>query len=83
MTRVDWDILESKVRDRVSRYLDGDWSLRTLYGWLVANCYDCHKSDSGSLKSLVYGLRTVLAEHTSGRRTEESLKQGFSDLLKS
>ncbi len=62
-------------------YLLDEISLAELEEWLVSESWDVHKHRDQGVQDLVYGIELLLAEHSSGHRTEEELREEFRKLL--
>jgi hypothetical protein len=72
---------ESSIRLRLLRYLDGTDSLRMFRQWFVPSTWNVEEWASPRLQELVYSIKLLLAEYTSGHRSEEDLRARLSDLL--
>ena len=71
--------LTAIIRDQVLTYLAGDSTLAEFEEWLVENTWDAHLSDLPAA-DLAYTLKHLLAEYTSGHRSEVDLRLAFVPL---
>jgi hypothetical protein len=74
---------EAKVREKLARYLSKKLSLRKFRAWFVPAAWGVDDSAPQSLRSLVYGIKLRLAEHSSGHWTESDLRDKLASLLSS
>jgi len=69
------------IRERLISYLLGEISLAELEEWVVSETWNVHQTGDQSTQDLVFSVELLLAEHSSGHRTEEELREEFRKLL--
>ena len=71
------------IRKRLSDYLTGKKSLKAFHTWFVPATWDAAESASDEMRELIYEIALLLAEYTSGHRTETSLRDKLTLLATS
>lgn len=61
-----------EIREHVTSYLAGEFSLRELEEWLVPATWDVDDEDATA--ALAYDVQLALAEHARGHWTEPELR---------
>lgn len=72
--------LAEDIRARVLAYLAGDTTLRDFEDWLTEETWDVHSHDPEAA-DVAYAVKRLIAEHTSGYRTEDDLKRSLVPLV--
>lgn len=67
-------IAESKIREKLGRYLRGDLSLDGLEDWLAQSSWNMHKDSNEAAQKLASAIELRLAEHSSGHLKEPALR---------
>ncbi len=66
--------LDLEIRERLSRYLNGDLSLSEFQEWFVPVAWEAQGSANDITGDLLNEIELDLAEFTSGHRSEEELR---------
>jgi hypothetical protein len=74
------DLNEGLVKNKLRKYLNGQWTLREFTKWFVPATWDLEDSTPTRLRNLVYGADLLLAEYTGGHLTEDALRSLLTDL---
>src|SRR5207244_10142215 len=75
------NLTERLVRNKLAKYLANELSLRAFTKWFVPASWDMAPEAPPQLKTLVYEIDPLLAEYTSGYRTEDELREQFRPIL--
>jgi hypothetical protein len=69
------------IVDELTYYLLGGQSFFDFWMWLCRESVDIHKWGSPELCDLVYEIKLLVAEYTSGDRPKESLDAEFMRIV--
>jgi hypothetical protein len=64
---------EAQIREQLVNYLVGESSLDSFDEWLTAETWNIHQSGDAGAVQLTYAIELLLAEHSSGHRSDEQL----------
>ncbi|MDT4953580.1 MAG: hypothetical protein QOJ02_1718 [Acidobacteriota bacterium] len=76
-------MLDIEIRNRLSRYLSSQISLRELQEWFVPATWDVDQSPNQTARHLAYSIELRLAEYTSGHLSENELRHELLQFLMS
>src|ERR1700730_13404916 len=68
-------IAESKIREKLGRYLRKDLSLEQFEDWIAEQSWNMHKDSSEAAQKLASAIELRLAEHSSGHLDEPALQE--------
>lgn len=69
------------LQDELTCYLAGEQSLSEFYHWFVPEAWDVHQWASPRVQEVVGEINLLLAEYSSGHRTEQELKDLFAKII--
>jgi hypothetical protein len=72
--------LELAVRDRLSDYVSGRITIDDFKTWLVASTWSLARTPSSPGLRLADEIKLSFAEHSSGYRSDEELRQHLVDI---
>lgn len=67
---------EHHIREALARYLSGEVFLKELQEWFIPRAWEV-LAESGPAADLVAEIELLLAEYTSGQRSESDLREAF------
>ena len=73
--------LELAVRERLVDYLTDETTLDEFKDWLVGATWDVDDLGDPGMMDLVYSIKLLLAEHSSGHRSDEDLRAELLPLV--
>lgn len=68
-------MIDSEIRENLSRYLEGAISLREFEDWFLPGTWNIHRLGDQSAQNLAYGIGLLLAEFSNRDWTENELRQ--------
>jgi hypothetical protein len=72
--------LDLQIRGQVRSYLDNQIDLDEFEEWLVANTWNIHQLNNPRAEDLTGAIEVLLAEYSSGDRTEDELREELDNL---
>ena len=67
---------EHHIREAVARYVSGEIFLKELQEWFIPRAWEL-LTEGGPAADLAAEIELLLAEYTSGQRTEHDLREAF------
>jgi len=74
-------VSSSQIREQMARFLDGSIDLTIFEDWLISNTWNIHQDGSEAAESLTFAIEEALADHSSGRMTEQQLRKELYDII--
>jgi hypothetical protein len=67
---------EHHIREALARYVSGEIFLKELQAWFIPRAWEI-LTEGGASTDLIAEIELLLAEYTSGQRTETDLRDAF------
>jgi hypothetical protein len=74
-------IAESQIREKLGRYLRGEWALEQFEDWIAQSSWNMHKDSDELAQKLASAIELRLAEHSSGHLDECALRDELRQLV--
>ena len=76
-------IAESKIREKLGRFLSNEMSLDRFEDWLVEQSWNMHKDSSEAAQKLASAIELRLAEYSGGHLDEAALRDELRGFVNS